>query len=43
MIEGPFIQRAFDRIREFPSVVPPPLPDQSILDEIIAATALPTA
>ena len=43
VIEGPFIQLAFDRIREFPSVVPPPLPDQSILDQIIAATALPTA
>jgi flavorubredoxin len=43
VIEGPFIRRAFDRIREFPLVDPPPLPDQSILDEIIAATALPTA
>ena len=43
VIEGPFIQLAFDRIREFPLVVPPPLPDQSILDQIIAATALPTA
>jgi flavorubredoxin len=43
VIEGPFIRRAFDRIREFPLVDPPPLPDQSILDQIIAATALPTA
>ena len=43
VIEGPFIEMAFDHVREFPSVVPPPLPDQSILDEIIAATALPTA
>ena len=43
VIEGPYIQRAFDCVREFPSVVPPPLPDQSVLDEIIAATALPTA
>ena len=41
VIEGEFIRRAFERIREFPSVEPPPLPDQSILDEIIAATALP--
>jgi flavorubredoxin len=41
VIEGPFIQRAFERIREFPNVEPPPLPDQSILDQIIAATALP--
>ena len=40
VIEGEFIRRAFERIREFPSVEPPPLPDQSILDEIIAATAL---
>jgi flavorubredoxin len=41
VIEGPFIQRAFDLIRRLPDVEPPPLPDQSILDEIIAATALP--
>jgi len=41
VIEGPYIQRAFDRIREFPLVDPPPMPTQSILDEIIAATALP--
>ena len=41
VIEGEFIRRAFERIREFPSVEPPPVPDQSILDEIIAATALP--
>jgi flavorubredoxin len=43
VIEGPFIQRAFDRVREFPLVDPPPLPDQSILDQIIAATSLPQA
>jgi len=41
VIEGEFIRRAFERIREFPSVEPPPLPDQSVLDEIIATTALP--
>jgi len=41
VIEGPYIKRAFDRIREFPLVDAPPLPDQSILDQIIAATALP--
>ena len=41
VIEGPFIQRAFEVMREFPSVEPPPLPDQSILDQIIAATAHP--
>ena len=27
VIEGPFIQRAFDRVREFPLVEPPPMPD----------------
>ena len=41
VIEGPFIEKAFDHVRAFPSVEPPPLPDQSILDQIIAATALP--
>ena len=41
IIEGPFIKRAFDRIRELPLVEPPPMPDQSILDEIVAATAVP--
>lgn len=39
VIEGPFIRRAFDRIRELPLVDPPPLPDQSILDQIVASTA----
>jgi hypothetical protein len=43
IIEGPFIEQAFGRIRELPSVDPPALPDQSILDQIIAATALPPA
>jgi flavorubredoxin len=41
VIEGAFIQQAFARIRELPLVEPPPLPDQSILDQIIAATAQP--
>ncbi len=40
VLEGPLIQQAFDHIRSFPSVAPPPLPDQSVLDQIIAATAL---
>src|SRR4051812_21376624 len=40
VIEGPFIQQAFDRVRQLPLVDPPPLPDQSILDQIIAATAV---
>jgi len=43
VLEGPLIQQAFDHIRAFPSVSPPPLPDQSILDQIIAATAAPVA
>ena len=43
MIEGPFIEQAFDRVRELPTVDPPPLPDQSVLDQIVAATALPTS
>ena len=41
VIEGPFIQQAFDQVRAFPSTNPPNLPDQSILDQIIAATARP--
>jgi flavorubredoxin len=41
VIEGPFIQQAFAHVRDFPLIEPPPLPDQSILDEINAATALP--
>ncbi|HWH35158.1 MAG TPA: MBL fold metallo-hydrolase [Acidimicrobiales bacterium] len=43
VIEGELIQQAFDYTRAFPSVEPPPLPDQSILDQIIAATAQPTS
>jgi flavorubredoxin len=43
VLEGPLIQQAFDNIRAFPSMAPPPLPDQSILDQIIAATAVPVA
>jgi hypothetical protein len=43
VIEGPFIEQAFSRVRDFPLVTPPPLPDQSVLDEIVAATAIPTA
>ena len=40
VIEGPFIEQAFDRVRQFPSMEAPPLPDQSILDEIVAATSV---
>jgi hypothetical protein len=41
VIEGPFIERAFSRIRELPAIVPPIMPDQSVLDQIIAATSQP--
>ena len=40
VIEGPFIEQAFDRVRQLPSMEAPPLPDQSILDEIVAATSV---
>jgi hypothetical protein len=40
-IEGPFIDRAFDIVRHMPSQEPPSLPDQSVLDQIIAATSQP--
>jgi len=43
VIEGDFMRQAFDHVRGFPSADPPALPDQSILDEIIAATAVPRA
>jgi len=43
VLEGEFIGRAFEIVREFPVVQPPPLPDQSILDQIIAATAHPSS
>jgi len=42
VIEGPHIGKAFDLVRQLPTVEPPPLPDQSILDQIIAATSGPT-
>ena len=41
VIEGRFIQQAFDTVRGLPLVEPPPLPDQSALDQVIAATAVP--
>jgi len=41
VIEGPFIEQAFARVRQLPTVDAPLLPDQSVLDEIIAATAHP--
>jgi flavorubredoxin len=41
VIEGPFIDRAFARIRALPSLAPLALPDQSALDQIVAATSEP--
>jgi flavorubredoxin len=41
VIEGPFIKRAFARIRELPSLPPLDLPNQSVLDQIVAASAVP--
>jgi hypothetical protein len=41
VIEGPFIERAFARVRELPNLESPVLPDQSVLDQIIAATSEP--
>jgi flavorubredoxin len=41
VIEGEHIGRAFARVRELPSLPPMELPDQSVLDQIIAATAQP--
>ena len=41
VIEGPFIERAFAGVRELPSLDAPHLPDQSVLDQVIAATAQP--
>lgn len=42
VIEGPFIERAFELTRNLPSVDAPPMPNQSVLDQIIAASAIPT-
>jgi flavorubredoxin len=41
VIEGPFIDRAFARVRQLPSLPPLAFPDQSVLDQIIAATSQP--
>jgi flavorubredoxin len=41
VIEGEHIERAFARVRELPSLPPMELPDQSVLDQIIAASAQP--
>ena len=41
VIEGDYIERAFAQVRTLPTVEPPPMPDQSILDQIIAASSQP--
>jgi flavorubredoxin len=41
VIEGPLIEQAFANIRRLPGIVPPQLPDQSVLDQVIAATSQP--
>lgn len=41
VIEGPFIERAFAHVRQLPTLDPPPMPDHSVLEEIIAATSHP--
>jgi hypothetical protein len=43
VIEGEYIAKAFDRIRQLPTTECPPLPDQSVLDQIVAATSQPPA
>jgi flavorubredoxin len=43
VIEGPYIEQAFARIRELPTIDAPMLPDHSILEQIIAATSQPSA
>jgi flavorubredoxin len=42
VIEGAFIEQAFEWARGLPLVDPPELPDQSVLDQIIAATSVPS-
>jgi flavorubredoxin len=42
VIEGALIERAFAHIRQLPSIDAPALPDQSVLDQIIAATSQPS-
>jgi hypothetical protein len=39
LITGESIDAAYDIARTLPTATPPELPDQSVLDEVIAATA----
>jgi len=41
VIEGPFIEQAFARFRELPSLGPLALPDQSVLEQIIEMASQP--
>jgi flavorubredoxin len=41
VIEGDYIERAFNRVRQLPTMDSPQLPDQSVLDQIVAAIAQP--
>jgi flavorubredoxin len=41
VIEGDLIGKAFEHVRQLPSIDAPPLPDQSVLDQIILATSQP--
>ena len=43
VIEGAYIDQAFERIRQLATLDLPELPGQSVLDEIIAATSQPPA
>lgn len=43
VLEGDYIAKAFEKVRQLPMVDPPPMPDQSVLDQIIAATSQPPA
>ena len=41
VLEGEFIDRAFAHVRTLPSAECPPMPDQNVLNEIVAASAIP--
>ena len=41
VIEGELIEAAFSWVRQLPVIDPPPMPDQSVLDQIVAASAQP--
>jgi flavorubredoxin len=41
VIEGALIEQAFAHVRRLPETEPPPMPGHSVLEEIIAASAVP--